>query len=166
MKNYNNPASSNQRSILPGRRRRRTRFNLDRIISLLIVVLALVLVGTSYSTSSFASRGVSDRNIGSSSTASAAAGTSVVNPNVRYLKSLFFDRSFSLVAGPMPVFDSISTYAADCQTPKTSFNLGDTVCVVVSGVLLGPPVQRRIEWVDPSGFLRLSSDVTAHPQSN
>src|ERR1044072_390172 len=50
--------------------------------------------------------------------------------------------------------ESIGTFASDCETPKTIFNLGDTVCAVATGSLLGSvtdgvPVQRRFQWVSP-----------------
>lgn len=61
----------------------------------------------------------------------------------------------------------ISTFAPDCSTPKTMFNLGDTVCATATGSLLGPPVQRRFEWVAPNGFIfQLGPDITSDPQTD
>lgn len=63
--------------------------------------------------------------------------------------------------------ESIATLAADCLTPKTIFNLGDTVCAVASDALLGPPVQRRFSWVAPNGVVfQAGPDIITDPQSN
>jgi uncharacterized repeat protein (TIGR01451 family) len=63
--------------------------------------------------------------------------------------------------------ESIATFASDCSTPKVIFNLGDTVCAVANGALLGTPVQRRFEWVAPNGVVfQLGPDLTASPQNN
>ncbi len=63
--------------------------------------------------------------------------------------------------------ETISTFAGDCSTPQTIFNLGDTVCAVATGSLLGPPVQRRFEWVAPDGSIfQLGPDVTTDPQNS
>lgn len=58
----------------------------------------------------------------------------------------------------------VATYAADCTTPKTTFTLGDTVCVKVSGN--DPVFNRRIGWVDPSGITRTFTPITTDPQSD
>ena len=60
----------------------------------------------------------------------------------------------------------IATYAADCVTPKTSFNLGDTVCARVVGAPVDPSrVMRQIQFVDPVGFAVNIVDVTTSSQS-
>jgi uncharacterized repeat protein (TIGR01451 family) len=65
-----------------------------------------------------------------------------------------------------PVVESIATYAPDCETPKTSFVLGETICARVTNAFLDVTVQRRISWVDPDGFIRQTVDVTTDPQTN
>lgn len=63
--------------------------------------------------------------------------------------------------------ESISTFASNCTTPKTFFNLGDTVCAVATSTLLGPPVQRRFEWVTPGGeVFQIGPDITSDPQQS
>lgn len=63
--------------------------------------------------------------------------------------------------------ESINTFATDCATAKTIFNLGDTVCAVASNTLIGPPPQRRFSWVTPDGNIFQSGpDITADPQDN
>ena len=62
--------------------------------------------------------------------------------------------------------ETIATYASDCSTPKTTFLLGDAVCAVASDAPLGPPAQRRFEWVAPDGSVfQLGAFITADPQS-
>src|SRR6185503_3474146 len=68
-------------------------------------------------------------------------------------------------ATPNP--ESIATYASDCTTPQTTFFLGDTVCAVATDAPLGPPAQRRFEWVAPDGHVfDLGPFITTNPQSN
>lgn len=46
--------------------------------------------------------------------------------------------------------ESISTFdSGDCTTPKTSWDLGQTVCAVA----MGSPQDRRIAWVAPNGAI-------------
>ena len=67
----------------------------------------------------------------------------------------------SLTAGAT---ESIATFAADCSTPKTDFNLGETVCARVTGSPLGLSPQRQLSWVNPAGVIVQSSAITADPQ--
>ena len=43
--------------------------------------------------------------------------------------------------------ENISTFAGDCTTPQTNWNLGGTVCAGATGA----PEDRRIAWVAPNG---------------
>lgn len=67
--------------------------------------------------------------------------------------------------------ESIATFDSDCQTPKIIFNLGDTVCAVATGSLLGSPLegvptQRRFQWSSPDGnIFQSGTEITADPQS-
>jgi hypothetical protein len=63
---------------------------------------------------------------------------------------------------PAPMTESIATYAADCLTPKTSFNLGDTVCAVVTGA----PSGRRFQWANTVPFLVRENDIVSASQSD
>lgn len=66
-----------------------------------------------------------------------------------------------------PDAEIIRVMSADCVTPKTFFTLGDTVCAVATGALLGPPTQRQFEWVAPNGTIfRLGPDIVSDPDSN
>lgn len=59
--------------------------------------------------------------------------------------------------------ETISTYAADCVTPKSSFNFGDYVCAKVEG---GYPLEvspRRVTWVGPDDVLRDQDQSPGEP---
>ena len=60
--------------------------------------------------------------------------------------------------------ESIATFAANCSTPKTDFNLGETVCARVTGSPLGTTPQRQLNFVNPAGVVVQSSPITADPQ--
>ncbi|HEY3104423.1 MAG TPA: HYR domain-containing protein [Pyrinomonadaceae bacterium] len=74
---------------------------------------------------------------------------------------------FFLVAPPQAGSEMIETFASDCTTPQTDFDLGATVCAKISGAPL--PVdgraQRRIGWVSPYGSLAQGADITTDPQN-
>ena len=75
----------------------------------------------------------------------------------------------SSIIGNPPLFTvstgvSIATYAADCTTPTTTFTLGATVCVKVSGS--DPVFNRRVGWVDPSGITRSFTPIVSDPQTD
>jgi hypothetical protein len=61
--------------------------------------------------------------------------------------------------------DSISSFGGDCTTPKTSWSLGETVCVRVSGPLDASRVLRHVQLVNPDGFVIDSLDLTTSPQT-
>lgn len=72
----------------------------------------------------------------------------------------------SLLSPPPPPSESISTFAGNCSDPKTDWKLGETVCAQVNDVVLNPDrVTRRIQLVNPAGFIVESRDVTASSQS-
>ena len=62
---------------------------------------------------------------------------------------------------PQPLFSAqgVATFASDCTTPQTDFNLGETVCVKAAGVPLSL-FPWRISWVDPAGFIRQSDPAS------
>ena len=70
-----------------------------------------------------------------------------------------------LAAQAPPDPESIATFAADCTTPQTDFNLGETVCAKLTGAPLGPPVQRAINWTGPFSFIVSSTNVVTDPQT-
>jgi hypothetical protein len=61
--------------------------------------------------------------------------------------------------------DDLQTYAADCVTPKSDFNLGDTVCVRAGF----PPTFfsfRSITWVDPANHILDAAFITSNGQTD
>ena len=72
-----------------------------------------------------------------------------------------FSPLLPMLQGPV---ESVATYAADCTTPKTAFNLGDVVCARATGVpsSLFP---WRVLWLDPAGFVRQSATAVADEQT-
>jgi len=75
----------------------------------------------------------------------------------------------SSIVGNPPIFTvspgpALTTYAAGCTTPKTTFTLGDVVCLKVSG--FDPAFNRRLAWVDPAGNIRRFTSITTDPQTD
>jgi uncharacterized repeat protein (TIGR01451 family) len=60
--------------------------------------------------------------------------------------------------------EAIATYAGDCTTPKTTFNLGDVVCARAVG--FDPSFNRRFAWQDPAGFVRDYTPIVSNPQTD
>lgn len=57
----------------------------------------------------------------------------------------------STLASPPEGPNSMMFFAADCETPKSTFSLGETVCVQVSEV--DPNLNAHIDWVGASGLV-------------
>lgn len=74
----------------------------------------------------------------------------------------YFPLAAVLQAAPAP--EVVTLYDSDCTTPKTQFELGDTVCAKVTGVPFG--AARRITWLDPNGFIEKSTPVLADGQTD
>ena len=70
----------------------------------------------------------------------------------------------ALLPMPQGPGESVATYAANCTTPKTSFNLGEVVCAKATGV----PASLfpwQVLWLDPVGFVRQSAGAIADDQT-
>jgi uncharacterized repeat protein (TIGR01451 family) len=68
----------------------------------------------------------------------------------------------------LPAFfqaEPLTVYAADCTTPQTSFSLGDTVCVKVSGQPVGLTPLRRVTFSNTAGSNVGTADVTTSSQT-
>jgi uncharacterized repeat protein (TIGR01451 family) len=67
---------------------------------------------------------------------------------------------FTVSAPPTPptIIGSplITIYAADCMTPQTTFNLGDTVCARATNV--DPAFNARIVWINANGSVPAGGD--------
>lgn len=61
--------------------------------------------------------------------------------------------------------ETVNTYAADCSTPKTDFNLGDTVCARATfpSAFLS---FRRINWINPDNNILDSAFITSNTQTD
>ncbi|HAF21646.1 MAG TPA: hypothetical protein DCK93_01850 [Blastocatellia bacterium] len=95
------------------------------------------------------------------------AANSVLSTNASRLS---FDSARSAIAPfalmpqatPTP---SIATFESTCVTPDSEFNLGQEVCATATNTG-GSAANRRISWVDPSGFIRQVTPIAADPQDD
>src|SRR5712691_9976713 len=63
--------------------------------------------------------------------------------------------------------ESMATYKANCTTPETSFNLGDTVCAKVVGAPVGGvTVQRLFQWANTEPLVVRQNDISSDPQTD
>jgi uncharacterized repeat protein (TIGR01451 family) len=68
---------------------------------------------------------------------------------------------------PVPFAETIETFAANCTTPKTSFNLGDTVCAKVTGAPVGGLfASRRFQWANTEPFVLRQTDIATSTQTD
>ena len=67
----------------------------------------------------------------------------------------------SLMPALPPVGETVTTFASDCTTAQTVFNLGDTVCAKIeNAATFSLFALRRSTWVNTSGFIFQPEDVT------
>ncbi|HEX8889942.1 MAG TPA: HYR domain-containing protein [Pyrinomonadaceae bacterium] len=135
-------------------------------LALFLIVLATALYsgasasGNRQSNSAAAGKGKVARNISSkkiSNLPGTKGTTTITNSASEFLMS----------AAPVdPGDETVTTYAADCTTPKSKFHLGDTVCAKIDGGPLLEFYPRRFSWVDNSNVIRQLSNVTNLPQTN
>jgi hypothetical protein len=125
--------------------------------SALIAYSAAKAVKTESSPSSAAPQSVVNE------TGKSASSSSVpLTPDDDFYRNLSAARGFSAF---MPqATETLTTYAANCTTPKTTFALGDTVCVKLTNAPLGPPLQRRLAIANPGGIIVAQVNVTSDPQ--
>jgi len=62
--------------------------------------------------------------------------------------------------------EMLKTYASDCTTPQTAFFVGDTVCVVASGVPVDNTFPRYMSWAAPDSTIVRQTQITSDPQSD
>lgn len=66
-----------------------------------------------------------------------------------------------------PFAETIETFAANCTTPKTAFNLGETVCAKVTGAPVGGiSVARRFQWANTNPFVVRQNDIVTSTQTD
>lgn len=67
---------------------------------------------------------------------------------------------------PQPLFGGITTYASNCTTPKSTFAVGETVCVKVADVIVSPSFPRRLTWAAPDSTVVNATEITSDPQTD
>lgn len=68
---------------------------------------------------------------------------------------------------PVTFTETIAIFASNCTTPKTSFNLGETVCAKVVGAPVGGFfVQRRFQWANVEPLVVRQDDISLDPQTD
>jgi len=104
-----------------------------------------------------------------SHSSAASGGKKAVNPapasvkdNGQILPTIGY-RSF-LPAPPAP--EQIATYESDCATPKTTFQVGDTVCAKATDVPVSGLASRSLTWGAPDGTVVRQSNVTGSSKTD
>ncbi len=121
-----------------------TRLNSFILVGVFIVLAAVVAVPF-YSARSSSLPGA--KALASTTGTTASMATS--NPRVAPWPSIFNP----LLPAPQPSAEGIATYlASDCSTPKSDFDLGETVCAKASGV---PPTlfPWQVAWLNTAGLI-------------
>ncbi len=70
----------------------------------------------------------------------------------------------SMLNLPWMAGESVTVYAADCSTPKSSFNLGEVVCAKTDGVDLTVPNNHYMNWIDSQLNSTNGGSITQNPQ--
>ena len=65
---------------------------------------------------------------------------------------------------PLMTGESVTLYAADCSTPLTAVNVGETVCAKTDGVDLTVPNNYYMNWIDPQLNQTNGGTITQNPQ--
>lgn len=144
-----------------------------RPLHLLVRVGAImILVGLLVSSSYLSSSASSSRQVSKSQSPAFAANLGRPidvrsNAPEKVTSSLFRTAGY---ASPLPappfLSEIVETFAGDCTTPKTVFNIGDTVCVQVSGTPIIPSFPRRLTWSTADSTAVQTTDITTDPQSD
>ncbi len=130
-----------------------------------IMLLAGFLVSGFYSSSS-ASRSGKASTKGSSRVAQKTAPASQQSVKLAERMQPVAKNAFSPVLLPAPpIGEAIDTFAADCTTPKSSFVIGDTVCVKLTGFPTGTLFPRRLLLGNANSAVIQAVDITSDPQT-
>ena len=128
-----------------------------------ILLFAVFLVSGFYSTSSASRSGQANKK-GSSKVAQKAAPASPQTLKVAERMQPVSKMAFSPVLLPAPIGETIETFAAGCTTPKSSFEIGDTVCVSLTGFPTGA-FPRRLLLGNANSTVIHDVNVTTDPQT-
>jgi uncharacterized repeat protein (TIGR01451 family) len=129
-----------------------------------ILVLAGLALSGFYSTSS-ASRSGRKNKSGSSEVVQQAAPHSPQTPKVAERLQPVLKKAFSPLLLPAPPSETVETFDSTCTTPKTSFAVGETVCVKVSGFPIGSSFPRRLLLGNANTTIIESFPIISDPQS-
>src|SRR5437660_2529920 len=146
MKTRNAPSVSSSRRLGHVNRTSRT-YPVGLFVRAGAFLVFFGLLATSLYSGSSASLSRKVKDTGSSVAPTAQASLQMakrISPSLRESSNPF------LLPAPQPSLPGIATYAADCTTPQSDFNLGDVVCAKATGV----PVtifSWHVSWVDPIG---------------
>lgn len=131
-------------------KRKITRLHLSIVVGVFMVVMAAITLPFYAAQSSSAPAGSASPGISPNSNATTLA------PRM------------SIFQPPLPEPQSspasLATYASDCTTPQTTFTVGSTVCVKVTGVALFPT--RRLTWSAPGSTIVRQTDITSDPKTD
>jgi uncharacterized repeat protein (TIGR01451 family) len=123
-------------------------------LGLLLILVALVTIPfytvSSSSVRSAGSEGAKQTKPANQSKGLAASGLSERLPLFSLLTML-----------PQAASPGIVTFDTGCTNPQSNFVLGEVVCARVTG---GTALPRRLQFVDPSGNIRQSTNITSDPQ--
>jgi uncharacterized repeat protein (TIGR01451 family) len=130
-----------------------------------ILVFAGLLVSGFYSSSSASRSGQTNKN-GSSEVAQKAAPARPQTIKLAERMQAVSKNAFSAVLLPAPpIGETVETFAADCTTPKSSFVIGDTVCVKLTGFPIGSAFPRRLLLGNANSTIIQAVDITTDPQT-
>ena len=128
------------------------------LVSRLLIFFVLVgLVASSFYVASSAS-GISENNSAASAGYLSGAGGSFLKSSSALPASTLF------MLPPQAAPETITTYASNCTTPKTVFQVGDIVCAKTSGVPAFPT--RRLNWSTTDSSVVRSTPLTTDPQTD
>jgi hypothetical protein len=130
-----------------------------------LMLLAGCLVSGFYSSSS-ASRSGKASTKGSSRVAQKTAPASPQSVKLAERMQPVAKNAFNAVLLPAPpIGEAIDTFAADCTTPKSSFVIGATVCVKLTGFPTGTLFPRRLLLGNANSTVIHDVNVTTDPQT-
>jgi uncharacterized repeat protein (TIGR01451 family) len=134
-------------------------------ITAFIALVALVVIPFFSSSSASSSRQLDGRGSSAASVVKAQTAPPALKVAERAPSSREAFNAF-LPLMPQSSSESVATYAGDCTTPKSNFVVGDTVCVVASGVPLNPFFPRRLTWATTDTTVVRSTDIVTDPQAD
>jgi hypothetical protein len=130
-----------------------------------IMILAGLLISSFYSSSSASKSAPAKANSASSVAENALPSSAgILSLTERSLPAAKMAFNPVLMPAP-PIGETIETFAGDCTTPKTSFAVGDTVCVKLTGFPVGSFFARRLLLGNANSTIIQAVDITTDPQT-